>query len=305
MELKDKFLYCGWKNCIFIGNDTYSLVATTDIGPRIIFFGFRDDINMFLEMDSDMGKTGGERWRLYGGTRLWHAPEEIYRTYCPDNFPVKYQWNKKELSLLQETEKTTGLQKEIKIITGSGEDNMVEIIYRIYNRSLWPVRFAPWALSVMRQKGTAIIPQEPYLAHSESLSPARPVVLWAYTDMTDKRWKWGRKYIQLSQDPGSKSPQKAGMLNKQGWAAYYSEKNLFIKKFKFEDGAEYPDYLSNLEVYTDPDIIEIESLGPLETVKPGSFAEHKENWFLFKAELGRSEESIDTGIVPLLKKTII
>ena len=156
----------------------------------------------------------------------------------------------------------------------------------------------------MRKKGTVIIPQETYQAHTENLLPVRPVVLWAYTDMTDKRWKWGSKFIQLTQDPDSESPQKVGMLNRQGWAAYYFEGNLFIKKFKFEDGAVYPDYQSNLEIYTDKDIIEIESLGPLEKVDPCSFVEHREDWFLFKVELDHSEDSIDANIEPLLEKAI-
>ncbi len=301
MEFKEKFSYGGWKNCILLGNDKYSLIATADVGPRIISFGFNGEMNLFLELEGDMGRTGGDEWRLYGGTRLWHAPEEIPRTYHPDNSPVSYNWDGKELRLTQETEKTTGLQKEIKIVTDRGKENVVDIIYRIYNRNMWPVRFAPWALSVMCKKGTAIIPQEPYQSHAENLLPARPVVLWAYTDMTDKRWKWGKKYIQLTQDPGSPGPQKAGVLNKQGWAAYYYGGNLFIKKFKFEKEAEYPDYLSNMEVYTDPDIIEIESLGSLSMVDPGSYAEHRETWFLFKAEVNLGDEdSIDAVVKNLL-----
>ena len=305
MEFNDRLSYGGWKNCISIKNDTYSLIATADIGPRIISFGFRDDINLFLEVEEDMGKIGGDQWRLYGGTRLWHAPEVIPRTYYPDNFPVKYVWSEKELTLLQETEKTTGLQKEIKIITGSIEDNTVDIAYRIYNRNLWPVRFAPWALSVMCREGTVIIPHEPYQAHSENLLPVRPVVLWAYTDMSDRRWSWGRKYIQLTQDPFSKSPQKAGMLNRQGWVAYYFKGNLFVKTFKFAEGEDYPDYQSNMEVYTDQKIIEIESLGYLKTVDPGSFAEHKEKWFLLKVELVHEDDSLDAKIRPLIDKIIL
>jgi hypothetical protein len=124
--------------------------------------------------------------------------------------------------------------------------------------------------------------------------------------MTDKRWKWGKNYIQLTQDPGSQTPQKAGVLNRQGWAAYYYEGNLFIKKFGFEEEAEYPDYRSNLEVYTDPDIIEIESLGPLETISPGSYAEHREKWFLSKAGIDLDfEDSIDTAVNQLIEAGII
>ncbi|MCL5072982.1 MAG: hypothetical protein M1308_19150 [Actinobacteria bacterium] len=48
MQVKEKYQYKGWKNCILIENDGIELIATSDIGPRIIKFGFVDDINLFF-----------------------------------------------------------------------------------------------------------------------------------------------------------------------------------------------------------------------------------------------------------------
>jgi hypothetical protein len=303
MVFKENYEYRGWKNCILVENDVFSLIATTDVGPRIISFGFRDSNNFFLELENDIGRSGGDDWRLYGGTRLWHAPEDITRTYYPDNSPVKYKWNEKFLTLTQGIEKNTGLQKEMRIYVY--KNNMVEIVYRIYNRNLWPVRFAPWAISVMRRNGTVIIPQEPYRDHEKYLLPVRPVVLWGYTDMTDKRWKWGRRYIQLRQDPNSINPQKIGVLNRQCWVAYYSGGELLVKKFEFDENESYPDYQCNLETFTKLEIIEIETLGPLKEIKPEKYAEHKEKWFLFKIELDGTEDSIDRNLRPLIEKDVI
>ena len=33
---------------------------------------------LFKEYDEQMGKTGGDEWRIYGGHRLWIAPEHWY-----------------------------------------------------------------------------------------------------------------------------------------------------------------------------------------------------------------------------------
>lgn len=299
---EEKYAYRGWKNCLRISNSSIDLIATSDIGPRIIRFGFIDEPNIFLELEDDMGKTEGDDWRLYGGTRLWHAPESIPRTYFPDNRPVSYDWDGKVLRLTQETEQTTGLQKEIEIILNEKE-NRVDLNYRIYNRNLWPVKFTVWALSVLQKTGIIIIPQEPYQSHSENLLPVRPIVLWAYTDMSDPRWKWGRKYIQLRQDPELEDSQKIGLLNKSGWAAYYVNGCLLIKTFKFFKELEYPDFNSNMEVYTDKDIVELETLSQIVEVEPGCFAEHKESWYLFKVDLDYREDVIDKKILPLLKKT--
>ncbi|MCL5072983.1 MAG: hypothetical protein M1308_19155, partial [Actinobacteria bacterium] len=244
----------------------------------------------------------GEKWKIYGGTRLWHAPENIPRTYYPDNEPVRIDFSGNELLLEQKTEKTTGLQKQMIIKSFNNASNSIEIVYRIYNRNLWPVKFAPWALSVMEKNGRVIIPQEPFQSHSENLLPVRPVVLWAYTDMTDQRWVWGKKFIQLKQDPLATIPQKIGILNKTGWAGYYLKNNLFVKKFEYIKNSEYPDFQSNFEVYTNAKIIEMETIGPLELVEPESFVEHKETWKLFKAEIEENEDSMEDVFISILKK---
>jgi len=304
MKIQGKFGYGGWENCIFMTNGKVELVVTTDIGPRIIRFGFTGGQNLFREFKEQLGKTGGDRWRIYGGHRLWHAPEASPRSYFPDNSPVKYEIYKREnkVKLTQDTEKATGMQKEIEIKLDS-EKNNVTIIHRITNRTLWDIEISPWALSVMNLKGRAIVPQEPYKSWEEKLTPARPIVLWAYTNMGDPRWVWGKKYIQLKQDPNAKTRQKLGILNTTGWAAYYLNGELFIKKYKYDPKAIYTDFGVNTEIYTDSDILEVETLGEYKKIPPQGSAEHTESWWLFKAKIDEREESIDGIVLPLVKET--
>ncbi len=73
-------------------------------------------------------------------------------------------------------------------------------------------------------------------------------------------------------------PQKFGVLNKTGWAAYARNGLLFVKRMKYEEGATYPDYNCSVEVFTEGGFIELESLGPMRTLKPGETAEHTERW---------------------------
>lgn len=294
--------YGGWPNCIRLSNGTVELVATTDVGPRVIRFGFVGGQNFFAEYKGMMGKTGGKDWRIYGGHRLWHAPEAMPRTYCPDNGPVDYSWDGKTLKLVQPVESTTGIQKEIEL-TLAPLENRVEVLHRLINRNPWEVKLAPWALSVMAQNGRAIFPQEPYRAHEDYLLPARPLVLWYYTDMSDPRWTWGKKYIQLRQNPKAKTPQKVGLLNRQGWAAYVLNDQVFLKRFPFTEDAPYVDMGCNCETFTNADMLEIESLGPLTKLAPDSgTVEHVEYWYLFKAKVGKEEEAIDKAIPPLIQK---
>ncbi len=295
----DFVTYEGWPNCIRLSNRVIELIATTDVGPRIIHFGFAGGQNLFKVFNETRGLVDGEDWRNYGGHRLWHAPESIPRTYFPDNTPVQFEGEKNFLKLIQPVETTTGIQKEIEIALHP-EEPRVQVVHRLTNQNLWPVELAPWALSVMAAGGRCIVPQEPFRPHTEDLLPARPLVLWSYTDMADPRWTWGTKYVQLRQDPLNNKPQKIGVRNTPGWAAYQLGEDLFIKTFPFDPSARYADFGCNNEIFTNEVILEIESLGPLAGLPPGGSVVHVENWSLHKRAIDADEASIDANLIPLI-----
>lgn len=302
VQFQEKFSYGGWSNCVRLNNGKVELVITTDVGPRVIRFGFVGKQNVLKEFAEQMGKTGGDEWRSYGGHRLWHAPEAMPRTYAPDNGPVKYSWDGKTLKLVQPVESTTGIAKEIEITLDPASDH-VTLLHRLVNKNLWTVELAPWALTVMAPGGRAVFPHEPYRPHPEYLAPARPLTLWHYTDMKDPRWIWGTRYIQLKQDPRATTKQKIGIMNTLGWAAYYLNGDLFLKRFGFDPKATYVDFGCNTETYTDPEMIEVETLGALKQMQPGDKSEHVEHWFLYSAQLDESEASVERVILPLVRQT--
>lgn len=306
IHFQERVNYGGWPNCIRLTNGRIELIVTTDVGPRVIRFGFVGGQNLLHEVPEDRGKTGGAEWRPFGGHRLWHAPEQMPRTYAPDNDPVQYAWDGRTLVLTQPTEGSTGIAKQIEI-TLSPDDNHVKLVHRLVNKNLWDIEAAPWCLTVMAPNGRAIIPQEPYRPHSEYLLPARPLVLWHYTDMRDPRWIWGSRYLQVRQDPAvpkdDRGKQKVGLLNKQGWMAYTLGGEVFLKRYRYEPNATYPDYGCNTEVFTNADMLEMETLGPLSKIAAGGSVEHVEHWFLFKADPSTDEADIDNKILPLVRQT--
>ncbi|MDO8589617.1 MAG: hypothetical protein Q7T82_21540 [Armatimonadota bacterium] len=304
----EKIEYGGWPNCIRLTNGTVELVATTDVGPRIIRYGFVGQDNEFHEAASDMGKIGGDEWRGYGGHRLWHAPEAKPRTYFPDNSPVRFEMNSDTLRLTQEVEPTTGMQKEIAMTT-PGENGHVRVTHKITNTNLWPVEFAPWALTVMHGGGKAIFPQEPYSPHPDIPDypgqkidpkyylPARNLIMWSYTKLSDPRWVYTDKYLLLKQDPKAERPQKIGMSNRQGWAAYARNGHLFVKTSQYQEGAVYPDGGCSFETFTNADMLEVETLGPVVNLAPGAGVTHIEDWYLFDGvEFEERDESIDGSV---------
>jgi hypothetical protein len=291
--------YGGWPNCIRVSNGEIELVATTDIGPRIIRLGFVGGQNLFKNYGDVLGRTGDKEWHNYGGHRLWHAPEVFPRTYAPDNEPIQHSWNGATL-VLHNSEPGNGLDKEMRV-TVSPTSPGVEVVHRIANRGLWPRELAPWALSVMAAGGRAIYPQEEFLAHPDVLAPARPLVLWHFTDMSDPRWTWGSRYIQLRQDVTATTKQKVGLLNKQGWAAYLLGGDALIIRYPYDPAATYADLGCNTETYTDPEMLEVETLGQLTRLEPGAHVEHVESWTLAKVDCGPTDADIDAALLPVVE----
>lgn len=292
-------------DCFKLSNGTVEVLITKDMGPRIIAYRFVGGENILSELPLDVGTTTElGKFRSIGGHRLWHAPEALPRTYYPDNNPVKMEKvDDCTIRVMPPAEEKLGIQKAM-TISLDPKGTKVTVIHEISNVGLWPVNLAPWALSIMRGGGTVIIPQEKYAPHSESLLPARPLVLWSYTDLSDSRFRLGKKYICLSTDTAIKEPTKLGVANGQEWAAYYRKGTVFVDRFPYLKGSDYPDMGSNCETYAESDYIEIETLGPLTNLEPGKSVKHKETWFLFKdVNIGKTDESLDKAIAPLVAQT--
>jgi hypothetical protein len=296
--------YHGWENSFRLTNEAIELVVTTDVGPRIIYFGLKNADNEFANYHDLLGRHLDAEWNIYGGHRFWHAPEHPSRTYHPDNVPIILEEHDGFIRLIQETETTTGIQKELDI-TLDPEIAHVKVKHRLVNHNLWPVELAPWALSVMAPGGVGIIPLPPRGTHPEALLPANTLTMWPYSDMSDPRWTWGRQFILLQQDPKAATPQKIGLANHEGWIAYARRGHLFVKTFTPDREARYPDFNSTVELFTNQDMLELETLGPLVKLQPGSVVTHTEYWWLF-ANIAQpnSEVAVQEKIVPLIKTIV-
>jgi hypothetical protein len=291
----------GWPNCYQVTNQRISLILTADVGPRIVFWGFAGGANEVVLFPDDLGKMGGDAHRFYGGHRLWHAPEAMPRTYAPDNAPLEVEQSGGRLSATAPVEPSTGIQKRIELEMDD-EGGHVHLVHRLTNHGLWPVEFAPWALTMCAPGGVGILPLPLGGAHAENLLPRTALCLWAYTDLTDPRWTLGSRFVMLRQDPAIAAPQKVGVfVPTDPWAAYAREGRLFVKTVAAVDGAVYPDRGSNLELFANDVFLETETLGPLAVLQPGQSVDHVEDWYLFDGvPQPESEADVIEHVAPLV-----
>src|SRR5882672_7338821 len=126
----EKINYGGWSDCIRLYNGEMELVVTTVVGPRIVRAGYIGGQNFFYLSPGDQGRTKDKEWRIYGGHRLWHAPEAMPRSYCPDNHPIDHVMRDDVLVLTQPEEATTGIVKEMEISL-SPDENRVRVLHRL------------------------------------------------------------------------------------------------------------------------------------------------------------------------------
>lgn len=271
----------GWPNTQFLSNGEVELILTGDIGPRILGYSLNGGPNVLCVFEDQLGQTGGDAFRPYGGHRLWHAPEALPRTYTLDNFPLIVTPVPNGVRLTMPADAQAGIEKELEV-TLAETGSVATLTHRLVNRTLWPVELAPWSVTQVAKGGQQIVPLPPYAPHGpDRLLPVSSFTLWSYTNFADPRWRVGARYVSLRQDPAGFGAQKFGMRVADGWAAYAFEEQLFVKRFAWDPAAAYPDVNVNYETYTDPFFLELEALGPITRLEPGQSVTHIEHWGLF------------------------
>jgi len=290
----EKTAFFDQPNCYKLSNGVVDVIVTTDIGPRVMCYRFVGGQNMLAETKPE--NYDPKQWFIRGGHRLWHAPEQEPRTYSPDNDPVEATVREDAVRLLQKVEPDTHIQKEMDVsLASSGSE--VTITHTLTNRGLWAIQLAPWALTVVRGGGEEYIPNEPFIQHGEKLLPARPLVLWNYTDLSDSRLTLGKRLMRLRTDSKIDQATKIGVLNTAGWSAYLLDGSLFVKRYGYAPAATYTDMGCNYETFTRADFMEMESLGAFVTLQPGESAKHVEHWYLFKGVRVPADDAEADGVL--------
>ena len=294
----------GWQNNLRLSNGTVELIVTLDVGPRILGYRKCGGFNPLKIFEDQSGTVGEPVWRSRGGHRLWIAPEHRVQTYIPDNTPVAWeQSGALQVRLTPLPEISSGFQKQIDITLDSVGTG-VTIVHRVIRLGLTRAYFAPWALTVMTAGGVAVVPQPEVGEHPHDLLPNRNLVLWPYTNMSDKRWHFGQKYFLLRQDAAG-APTKIGLAHHPGWCGYLVGGVFFIKRYPWNPTADYPDNGCNFEMFSNGRMLELESLGPLTHLHQNQSVEHVEQWELHDGLASfdtNSEEQLDELIKSILEK---
>ena len=288
-----------------ISNDVIEVYVTIDIGPRIIRFGYVDGQNIMCENRAAFPIRGdkvftdffgeGRHWENLGGQRIWTSPEKYPDTYYPDMDPVPYEVTEYGAIFKPNPEVETGIAKILEVKMDPDDANL-QVGMKVLNISEKEDKtFSVWGLTVCAPGGTLIIPTN---TRNTGLLPNRIISVWPYTDMHSDRIYWGRRYVTLRQDKNNPEDLKLGFDLDGGQVFYVLGEDVFRKAYETKHpDASYPDGGCSFETFTNPNLIEVEALGELKTIKPGEYSELTESWMLMKKPCEvdfKSDDSIDS-----------
>lgn len=295
--------YKKFGKCIRLDNGSIEAYFTIDVGPRLIKFNCTDCTNMLFNddplerfVDVSAGFGEGKKWYTFGGHRMWISPEEMPKTYYPDQDPVEYDIKETEneviVTLIAPVQKVTNLQQKW-VVTMGKQGNELILDHYLTNAGSETVRKAIWGITVTDKNGIAVLREPENFA---ALLPNRQLALWPYTKLNDDRLLFGEKYIAVQQDPAdTQVPAKIGYTNFEGklYCFNYGQAMTISYDSDYTKG-EYPDYGVSSEIYTNKAILEIESLGRLENIGAGETITHREVWSAVKCDYKPSlnEQSI-------------
>lgn len=274
------------------------LDVLADAGPRIIRLGVAGSSDNLLAETPDVGwETVNGRYELFGGHRLWFAPEDPDRVAFPDLDGLTVERTPDGVRLVGRLEPPTELVRVIEIHLHA-ESAALEVRHELHNRGDEVLTLAPWSITQLPLGGVVLIPQAPP-AVAHRVRPNRSLVLWPYSSWADPRLAISDDGIVL--DGATGEDLKVGCRNESGWIAYVRAGTAVVQRFQAPTTERYPDLECNVEAYCGARYVELEILGPLRALGPHDASVLVEHWEV-RSDLGAGVDP--RGLVATLGQAV-
>ena len=262
----------GWGEAYRLRLEEAELVVVTEVGPRVISLSVGGGPNLLFVDEDTVGRGQGDAdWHIYGGHRLWVAPETAH-TYAPDNARCQVELSNDGLTVTAPLTPQTGLQKRV---TFTARDGRFVVDHSVRNTSDVLYTGAVWALTCVRPEGVVVFPWG-----RGGTWDLKKIVYWNRwmdhgSDVNSPQWRPGPDLFSVV-PTGEEG--KVGTNSPEGWVALCRKDATFLKSRAWVSGASYPDDDCSLQVYTCGQFIELETLSPSSVFYPGAEVLHREFW---------------------------
>ena len=269
-----------WGRVLWITSGNTEVGVALDFGIRIVHLSCIGCENLFYEQPTDRSDTyiTESGWCLYGGHRLWLAPESD-DSYYPDNAPVQYTVNGNEVLFEQELDPLLLVRKRVTLIFE--ETGHIRVVQEIENASDQVIHGAAWGVNTLDAGGEARICFN--CIRTGGYNPTRVLSLWSDTNLHDPRLRFEKDCLQAKHMPLD-DYLKVGIYSNPGKAVFWNKGQVFELTYESDAFELYPDNGCNFELYMCVQFMELESLGKKTTILPGQCATHTEVWRLDKCD---------------------
>ena len=267
-----------WGKVLWLENGAVEIGVALDFGIRIVHLSCKGMENLFYEQPTDRSDsfTTEEGWILYGGHRMWLAPENT-QSYYPDNAPVSYTMLEDGVLVEQEEDPWKKEKKSLQI--RFMEDGSVELLHSFQNTSDDTVIGASWGINTLSGGGVAEI----CFNGERGFNPKRVVSLWGHTDLHDPRVKFHKDGVTATHMESITDYFKIGLYVQPGEVVLTNKGQKMTIQFAAEPMDAYMDGGCNFELYLCSKFMELETLGTRTEILPGKTAQHREIWQLSPA----------------------
>lgn len=264
---------------LFLANESCELGVALDFGVRIVHFSAPGMPNLLYAQPADLsdGLSTEGGWRIHGGHRFWSAPESEM-SYYPDNDPVAYTLFENGVLVTQNVDPWMQEQKSLRI--SFEPDGSVKVDHILKNCSDVIVKKSAWGVSTTAAGGTVELPF-PGTGEGD-YNPKRVMSFWGNTSLADPRLKAEKDKLVASHIPCS-DYFKLGVYSSVGRVTRYNLGQRFDIEIEPKPLEKCPDGGVNIELYINPYILEMETLGVTEQILPGGEICHSETWHVEKS----------------------
>lgn len=267
-----------WGRVLWLSNDHAEVGVALDFGIRVVHLSCTGCENLYYVQPVDLsdGFTTDGGWRLYGGHRLWMAPESD-DSYFPDNAPVSYELLENGAVIRQDVDPALGICKSLTLTFL--EDGGIRLEQGFRNVSDKPIDGASWGVNTLDGGGSAFITFTNQ--DKEGYTPHRVVSLWSDTNLHDPRLSFDKQGLTARHMP-LPDYLKLGLYCLEGKAVFENKGQRLTLLFDSQPLGMYPDNGCNFELYMCSAFMELETMGIKAHLLPGESTSHTETWYLTK-----------------------
>jgi hypothetical protein len=274
--------YHGWPDSLQMSNGQVVAIIVPAIG-RVMQFRFaREERGPFFEnraLDGKPPDPNATEWVNFGGDKTWPAPQEDWPKLTPrkwpppptfDSVPLKAEVKSSQVELVSPVDPHYGIRTRRMIRLEPGAPVMT--IRTIYEKVQGdPVRVGVWVITQLGEPDKAGMILPPKSQYPEGYNKQMEVL--------PKDLKREGRLLSLKRDPKNQTK-----IGSDASTLVWMDKDFYLQiDSPGVPGADYPDQGSSAEIYTNPDplqYIELETLGPLHTMKVGDRIERSNRYTL-------------------------